>query len=40
MLLKSMTLRQKAAQVLLLDFTGVETGSAQLRELLGEASGV
>jgi beta-N-acetylhexosaminidase len=36
-LLKGMTLRQKAAQVLLLDFAGVETGSAQLRELLAES---
>ncbi len=35
-LLKQMTLREKAAQVLLLDFTGVETGSARLRELLVE----
>ncbi len=29
-----MTLREKAAQVLLLDFAGVETGTAPLRELL------
>jgi beta-N-acetylhexosaminidase len=36
-LLKKMTLRQKAAQVLLLDFTGVETGTAQLRQLLDES---
>ncbi len=36
-LLKQMTLRQKAAQVLLLDFTGTETGSAQLRQLLADS---
>jgi beta-N-acetylhexosaminidase len=36
-LLEKMTLRQKAAQVLLLDFTGVETGTAQLRALLDES---
>jgi len=35
--LRQMTLRQKAAQVLLLDFTGVETGSAQLRQLLDDS---
>jgi beta-N-acetylhexosaminidase len=36
-LLKQMTLRQKAAQVLLLDFTGTETGSTQLRQLLADS---
>lgn len=36
-LMKQMTLRQKAAQVLLLDFTGTETGSAQLRQLLADS---